>query len=677
MYSTHAKAAAVLVLAGLCISLSAQAQWRHHDSPFRATFEVTSEPNHPAAGLRVNVPTCNLSHPSGRDLFAYDEKGLPLSLHTLGPGTHNTMAAIIETRPKGQNISVYFGSGGAAPQNRTGFRPGPVLTLKTFDGGNEMESWDTVKSIWQKAQPFAVVFRRSIEQMYNPVDARDSFIMEFNAHLRIPETGEYTYMLVSDDAGYLFIDNELVIERNGRHNARDAQRGEFRATVELHAGLHPVRLIVFEAGGGQAAVLAQWKDERNKSVLKPQQFTQSGSTRVTGVEARPVAGRTDCPAFEYSHKSYMSFEGRYYTLTEFAAYNEQPTDWLFGDGAEAAGKRVRHVSAGLQSKTVKARQGKVIAAGQVDFSENPPQRWRMSKSDHFNRYAKQMLAEPLPKLDISTLLHYRHFLKYREYNPQVLPVCEALLAHSELEPKLRNDILLDIGRVAAATDVAKAVKAYSALLSLISPREEPERHRDILLEAATFTLLQAGDTEVGENLLRRFAASLQGQDPAVLRVRIDLALQKGEAELAGELTENLLVISQVGRGQQRNAVRSNALQDRFYQLLEEGFLNDASRVLEQWIAIAPGDYTDGSWPLARARMFNRMGWRNAAISSLQGALALNPLLPNLPEVEYMLAYLYEKTDQTETATELYRKVEANYGNHPAAAKAADRLKELK
>lgn len=669
-----------IVLVMVACACTVQAQWRHNNSPFRAEFQVVENPNHPRGGLRVNVPVCGLARSDGLDLYAYDQKGQPLAVRILGPSSKNTVAAIIESRPPGEDVEVYFGSGGRAPQNRTGFRPSPILTLRPFEAESELQSWDDVEPILDQAPALARLFADDIRLTHNPFDSRDKLIMDFRGYLKIPKTGDYTYMLVSDDAGYLFIDDEMLIASNGRHYAKDSRRGEFRGNVRLSAGLHPIRCVVFDAGGRQAAIVAQWKDGRKKWALKPEQFAQSGTAKLTSVAARRGGVKGDLPAFDYEHKCYINYEGVNFTWTQLRTHNKRAARWRIADGTRAKGAKMAHIFTGLDSRGIKVRQGRIVATGQVGFPENAPPRWRLQNPQHFDRLSKQILAEPLADIDTQTLIKYRHLLKYREYNSDVIPLCEILLQRANVERDMRKQLLYDIARIGAGSDTRKSAQAYSSLLALLRGEGDSEAYSELLQEAYGFALQQSGDVETATKLLKEIGANSArhpDRNPQFLRLRAELALHNGNIETARKLVDELLVVSEVDRTQRVAAVRSNAMHGRFYQLLNDGFLEKARYTLRKWVTIAPGDWLNGRWALARAKLFEAMGWKRAAIATLQDAHKINSLPPNLPEIEYTLARLYETSGEHEQAVKLYKKIRTDYQNHAVAEQAAIRLEKLR
>ncbi|MCE1198050.1 MAG: family 78 glycoside hydrolase catalytic domain [Marinilabiliales bacterium] len=75
---------------------------------------------------------------------------------------------------------------------------------------------------------------------------QDLFGLTFDGKIRIDKDGEYTFYLRSNDGTNLFLDGKPVIDNDGMHGADTEKSG----TVRLKPGLHPIRLLYFQAGGG-------------------------------------------------------------------------------------------------------------------------------------------------------------------------------------------------------------------------------------------------------------------------------------------------------------------------------------------------------------------------------------------------------------------------------------------
>ncbi len=78
-------------------------------------------------------------------------------------------------------------------------------------------------------------------------EREDEFGLRFVGYIRVPVDGIYTFRVTSDDGSRLYVGDELVVDHDGRHTAY-AQSGQ----VALAAGHHSLRVLYFEAGGGQS-----------------------------------------------------------------------------------------------------------------------------------------------------------------------------------------------------------------------------------------------------------------------------------------------------------------------------------------------------------------------------------------------------------------------------------------
>src|SRR5262249_32652059 len=75
--------------------------------------------------------------------------------------------------------------------------------------------------------------------------------LRFHGYLDIPRSGEYTFLLKSDDGAKVFLDGKLVIDDDGQHGAV----GKTSAKLQLAAGKHPLVMTYHESWGGSALSL--------------------------------------------------------------------------------------------------------------------------------------------------------------------------------------------------------------------------------------------------------------------------------------------------------------------------------------------------------------------------------------------------------------------------------------
>ena len=75
-------------------------------------------------------------------------------------------------------------------------------------------------------------------------------------------------------------------------------------------------------------------------------------------------------------------------------------------------------------------------------------------------------------------------------------------------------------------------------------------------------------------------------------------------------------------------------------------------------------------------MFRARGWLEGALAELEAMMLLEPMLPNLPEIEWERGEVYGEAQQNDKAREIMQKIVREYPNHPVAGKAAKWLKNI-
>jgi len=80
---------------------------------------------------------------------------------------------------------------------------------------------------------------------------KEAFALDLRGYLSVAKDGVYIFHLTSDDGSRLWIGDRLVVDNDGLHAAE-----ERRGFIALKAGRHPIRVAMFEAGGGDALALA-------------------------------------------------------------------------------------------------------------------------------------------------------------------------------------------------------------------------------------------------------------------------------------------------------------------------------------------------------------------------------------------------------------------------------------
>lgn len=172
----------------------------------------------------------------------------------------------------------------AAPQPPdSGLMPG--LALRLYDVGEPMD-----------ALPMLVAGQTPNVSTVTPtVDLRDAdfgglkdrFLAVLTGWLRVPEGGEYTFRLTSDDGSRLTIADQRVIDHDGLHGSEPRD-----ATLELTEGLHPILIEHFE-NDVDARLLLEWKRPGRPFAVVPSSSlaTLADEVRVTAPGLKKVMTR--------------------------------------------------------------------------------------------------------------------------------------------------------------------------------------------------------------------------------------------------------------------------------------------------------------------------------------------------------------------------------------------------
>ncbi|MEU7904877.1 family 16 glycoside hydrolase [Actinoplanes sp. NPDC049118] len=120
----------------------------------------------------------------------------------------------------------------------------------------------------------------------------ENFVTHALANLTAPADGSYTFRLTSDDGSKLWIGDTLVVDHDGLHGA-DAKDG----TIDLTAGVHPLRVEHFERDGGQRLTLGWRPPGASGFAVVPTSAlsTDAGVVRVTAPGRKECTTGTDTP----------------------------------------------------------------------------------------------------------------------------------------------------------------------------------------------------------------------------------------------------------------------------------------------------------------------------------------------------------------------------------------------
>ncbi|WP_304064363.1 family 20 glycosylhydrolase [Pedobacter glucosidilyticus] len=99
----------------------------------------------------------------------------------------------------------------------------------------------------------------------NKISGKDrSYGLVFSGYIKVNEDATFEFSLLSDDGARLYIDDELIIDNDGKH-----ARYERAAGVWLRPGLHKIKLAYFDDGLGSALKLSVKGTDGKKIELPP------------------------------------------------------------------------------------------------------------------------------------------------------------------------------------------------------------------------------------------------------------------------------------------------------------------------------------------------------------------------------------------------------------------------
>ena len=135
-------------------------------------------------------------------------------------------------------------------------------------------------------------------------DQDSDFGVVFTGYIKVPATGDYTFVLGSDDGSRLYLDEKLVVDNDGLHGMREQE-----GTVTLTEGMHAIAVSYFEQSGKEQLQVS-WKN------------TAHGVTTAQAIPAEVLFSRegevVSAPETGDNGLNYAYYEGHWSVLPAFA-----------------------------------------------------------------------------------------------------------------------------------------------------------------------------------------------------------------------------------------------------------------------------------------------------------------------------------------------------------------------
>ena len=211
--------------------------------------------------------------------------------------------AIIKIHSKKENTEIRYTTDGTEPTENSFSYNGPILVtestiFKFKEFSTNGKSSPVYEAHYTKEKPFKPIIlntkgkglnfeyfelpnkiksankllnlkaakKGTIEKFVFPIKNEklpEQFGVIYKGYIKIPITDVYTFSVLSNDGSRLFIDDKLIVDNDGLHGAFE-KSGE----VALQKGLHKIRLLYFQSGGGKALKVFMKNNRTKKKELK-------------------------------------------------------------------------------------------------------------------------------------------------------------------------------------------------------------------------------------------------------------------------------------------------------------------------------------------------------------------------------------------------------------------------
>jgi len=455
----------VVALCACARGLTAQERpkWWNTAWQYRKLVKLPADPD---AVCRAWIHAGKRAKPGGSDIRVVDAKGnlLPLRIvHSTAEGRH-LIAFGARAQGAGRGAggegtgAVYFGNPQAPAVRPADLRRGLVLETRAIPKDADVSSWESARRAIQNAKTVhGLDFTGRAFHGYNPFGPQADYVSIYRGPINCASSGRYRFATMSEDASFLLIDGEPVVQLPGRgHNINRARRGRHSGRVQLDAGRHEFLYVAFAFGGPKRAAAAwippgaatNWWE-----IIPPEAF-------LPPVEVKPYecehVRRPVCADFRAQPLNYLEIGRARMVAVQFTSLSTASDalirgyQWDFGDGQTAAERSPVHVFLAPGPYQVKltvtsGRRGKDSFALGLDvrpiYHDLDFRKWKKAK---FRGWTRDFVPERLPT---ENLLALREFLHDVEQRRRVFEACVELdKRRAELGPLDIHAVAMDLGQ---------------------------------------------------------------------------------------------------------------------------------------------------------------------------------------------------------------------------------------
>ena len=680
------------ILLGACLAMLpapaavAAAGWRLPDQPYRRPVTVPAVRKEPgAAGAEVAVltmPTGGLTQPDGGDLRVTTATGTDLPSRVLMVGPGDCVRIAFEARPGVRDYHVYFGA--AQPKGAAealDIRRGVLLEMWQYPGGG-IATLDQVRKVFQRAGTLVGRdFRDRIFLGHNPFSPINRTAAIFTGYARCEIPGVYTFSCSSQDASFLLVDEQVVVQNGGSHPPqRDIRK---RGTIKLARGVHKITFYHVSTTADPIAVAA-WRPPGGRRV---EPIPASAFTKVHGAAPGPMEafGKPACIDFLPAYAGESFVDNQYYqryrfealTSTRDRAYASRIRwTWNFGDGQAASQPRVDHVYLlpGPYTVTLKASTpaGDETRTNRI-FVARPWDRVTENKLDlatdqaaivatyNFAALSADAIAEALALLD-------------RGRQKQAVPKAGAAFVDKPAASIRAIEKAMPI-HVDALLAAGQADRAVGDLVRATRMTKAPAVCASLLTRAGKIALAGGKDEpamELYDRCIQKYSALTTHASIREARIGIgDVWRHRGDYDKAAKAYDAAGIIHK------DRAERAPIIKGDYARHVEDYIRKRqfewALDFLDQWEEEFPADKLEGYWSWLRVQYLVGLGRQADAVREAETLVRVNGRSNYAPELLLLAHQLYTRLGKPKQARDALKRLAENYRESPLAAKAAAML----
>lgn len=626
----------------------------------------------------VTMPTAGLTAADGGDIrvATMARTEVPCRVLMVGPGDEVKFAFAI--RGVGNVFHVYFGNPTPPPaKEQLEIKRGVLQETWLYEGGG-IKTLKEVETVIDKAKKIlGRDFRPNVFVGHNPFGPQNNLATRFTAWLDCQAAGKYEFSCSSQDASFLLIDDNAVVDNGGHHAPQNDIR--MKGSAELKTGLHKLTFYHVNTKDDPVAVAA-WQAPGETKIWP---IPEKSFTPVFKCEVGPTEqyGKGMAIDFIPTYGGETFLRETYYQRWVFesikaGSIGKPELQWDFGDGQKSTAAKVDHVylmnGEYTVTLTAKTYRGDMTVKNRI-FVSRP---W------------DQVATNRLDDLAVQTKI-------VQDYN----------FAALSPEANAHAIVMLDQAGAPAAAALRKAGQAFLArpeapgevvglVVPLFADTMPPKDRVAAYLTAEKMTKSVATRAEMAEKAGRNMLRNLDDADeamktferivrqyapatncPAIRAAKIGI----GDVwRFRGKLEEARAAYTTAGYGAGVNMARLEITKGDYARHVEDylrkGEFIDAEDFVEQWAGDLPGDKVEGYWSLLVTQLCMRKKEYDGAVHEANILVKVNPTSNYAAQLLLLSSEAYKKLGKDDLAKAALEKIVKSYPESPLAAEAAKALK---